>query len=415
MASPAFRKREDPGPGDSSEGRRESAPATSRDPRRSPLGSAVDDEPAPSGGRPRVREHGAAARRILLWTAAILIFAIWVMRDIALLVGYSVLLAYVLLPVVRLLESVGWRGRKMPRPVAASLVVLALVSVLGWVMVTGIPRLAGELGRFITAMPETMTRLVEGARAYGLSHGLGRWINPALDALPVSSTEMITNLGGLLGPWAAGMFGGIGRLIGLLLLPLLAFYLLADSREVRSSLLRFIPEDSRTQVAEIANAVDRALRRYVRGQAIVSLMMGLTVGVALAILELPLVLLLAVIVGLAEVVPFLGFILAAIAVGLAGLSVSPVLALSGVGAYVVINWLIGTFVAPRVMGKYLEMHPFVVTVAVLAGATILGPIGALLALPAVAAIQAAMGELRSPAPAVVEEPSCPPVAAATTV
>src|SRR6185436_16500985 len=161
---------------------------------------------------------------------------------------------------------------------------------------------------------------VEGLRAYGISHGLGRWLNPLMDSLPESPAALIRNVAGFAGPWAAGMFGGIGRVLGLLLLPLLAFYLLADSGEVRTSLLRFVPEEARSEVTAIGNAVDRALRRYVRGQAIVSLTMGATVGLALAMMNLPLALLLAVIVAIAEVVPYLGFVLAAIAIGIAGLT-----------------------------------------------------------------------------------------------
>jgi predicted PurR-regulated permease PerM len=77
--------------------------------------------------------------------------------------------------------------------------------------------------------------------------------------------------------------------------------------------------------------------------------------------------------------------------------VSPLHALAGVAGYVVINWVIGTFVTPRVMGRYLKMHPFVVTVSVLAGTQIFGPAGALLALPGAAMLQAVVGELTAPA------------------
>ena len=121
--------------------------------------------------------------------------------------------------------------------------------------------------------------------------------------------------------------------------------------------------------------------------------MGITVGVALALLGSPFALLLGLLVGMAEVVPYLGFLVAALAIALAGLSVSPLQAAAGVGAYVVINWLIGVFVTPRVMGRYLKMHPFIVTVSVLAGIEIFGPAGALLALPGVAMLQAVVGEL----------------------
>jgi predicted PurR-regulated permease PerM len=181
--------------------------------------------------------------------------------------------------------------------------------------------------------------------------------------------------------------------LGLALLPLLAFYLLAESAAVQVSALRFVPEGAHSELVRLGGAVDRALRSYVRGQAIVCLVMGVVVGVALALLGFPLALLLGLLVGFAEVVPYLGFLVSAVAIGLAGLSVSPLHALAGVAAYTVINWVIGTLVTPRVMGRYLKMHPFVVTVSVLAGVQIFGPAGALLALPGAAMVQAVVGEL----------------------
>jgi predicted PurR-regulated permease PerM len=91
--------------------------------------------------------------------------------------------------------------------------------------------------------------------------------------------------------------------------------------------------------------------------------------------------------------------------------VSPLHALAGVTAYIVINWAIGTFVTPRVMGRYLKMHPFIVTVSVIAGTQIFGPAGALLALPGAAMIQAVIGELAAPAaPKSREEAPNPPAA-----
>jgi predicted PurR-regulated permease PerM len=139
------------------------------------------------------------------------------------------------------------------------------------------------------------------------------------------------------------------------------------------------------------------LRSYVRGQAIVCLVMAVLVGAALALLHHPAALLLGLLAGAAELIPYIGFMVAAIAIGLAGLSVSPFQALLGLAVYAGLNWVIGTVVTPRLMGRHLTMHPFVVTVSVLAGAKLLGPAGALLALPGAAVLQAVIGEL-APAP-----------------
>ena len=354
----------------------------------------------------------ASARNALLWGVVIVLVLVWVLRDLVLLVGYSVLLAYALLPVVTAIERpLGPRGPHLRRGAAAAIVMLGLVSVVGWLLALAVPQLAAQAARFASGAPETLTRLVQEARAYGAAHGLSAWLDPTIEDMRVNVSGLLENLVGTLAGWAGRGLGGLGQVLELALLPLLAFYLLAESSAVRVSALRFVPEDAHSQITRICGAVDRALRSYVRGQAIVCLVMGVVMGAALALLGSPVALLLGLLVGFAELVPYLGFLVAAIAIALAGLSVDPIHALVGVATYIVINWLIGAFVTPRVMGRYLKMHPFIVTVSILAGAQIFGPAGALLALPGAAMIQAVVGELAPPAGSTNEElPPTPAVA-----
>jgi predicted PurR-regulated permease PerM len=339
-----------------------------------------------------------SARNALLWAAVVALLLVWVLRDLVLLVGYSVLLAYALLPVVAAIQKpLGRRGFRLPRGAAAAVVMLALVTVVGWLLALAVPRLAAQAARFASGAPDALAWLVQETRAYGAAHGLSAWLNPAVEDVRVYLSGLLQNLGGTLAGWAGRGLGGLGQLLELALLPLLAFYLLAESTAVQVSALRFVPEGAHPEIVRLGGAVDRALRSYVRGQAIVCLVMGIVVGAALALLGSPVALLLGLLVGFAELVPYLGFLVAAVAIALAGLSVSPLHALAGVAAYLVINWVIGTFVTPRVMGRYLKMHPFIVTVSVIAGTQIFGPAGALLALPGAAMIQAVIGELAAPA------------------
>ena len=115
-------------------------------------------------------------------------------------------------------------------------------------------------------------------------------------------------------------------------------------------------------------------------------------ALVLQLLGFPVALLLGVTVGIAEVIPFLGFWIAATAIALAGYSVSPGLALAGVGAYIITNNLLGYFVTPRLLGHEIKMHPFVVTVSILGGGALLGPAGGILALPVAAMAQAVIAE-----------------------
>src|SRR5262245_35836393 len=336
----------------------------------------------------------AATRSTLLGVGIVAALLVWALRDVAMLVGYAVLIAYALLPAVKALERLrGPRGRPMPRAIAAAAVLLALVAVAGLGLVLAGPRVAEDAAHFASSVPGIVTRLLQSLRAYATAHGFDAWVDPAIESIRVNSSGLVQNLGGALATAAARLFSGIGRLLGFALLPLLAFYVLAESDAIQSSALSFVPEGARAEIVRLWGAVDRALASYVRGQAIVCVVNGTVVGLALALLHHPAALLLGVLVGIAELIPYLGFAVAALAIVLAGSTVSPLQATLGLGLYVVLNWAIGTLVTPRVMGRYLKMHPFVVTVSVLAGAKLLGPAGALLALPGAAVLQAILAEL----------------------
>ena len=316
------------------------------------------------------------------------------MRDLVLLVGFSILIAYALLPVVAAVERpFGLHGPRLPRKAAAAIVMLALVAVLGWFLALAVPQLADQAARFAAAAPGILTGLVEGIRSYGATRGFSSWLDPAIDDLIALGPVLLQNLAVTAAGWAGRGLDGVGQVLALLLLPWLAFYLLTDATAIRASALRFVPGIAHGEIQRLGGAVDRALRSYVRGQAIVCLVMGIAVGGVLALLGSPMALLLGLIVGLAELVPYVGFIVAALAIALAGLGIDPAHAGAGVGAYVVINWAIGTFISPLVMGRYLKMHPFIVTVSVLAGTQIFGAAGAILALPGAAMIQAAIGAM----------------------
>jgi predicted PurR-regulated permease PerM len=335
-----------------------------------------------------------SARPALVWTAAAVALVVWALTDLALLVGYAVLLAYALLPVVTALERVRFgRGWGLSRGVAAGVVMLALALLAAALLALAVPRLLSEAAHFAARVPAVASRLLDEVRAWSAARGLEPLLGASLEGLRANASDLIQNLGGSLAGGLRWLFGGIAQALGLVLLPLLAFYLLAEAEAVQASWLRFVPPGARPELVRLGGAVDRALRSYVRGQALVCLVMAIAVGVALALFRFPLALLLGVLVGIAELVPYLGFAIAALAIGLTGLGVSPLHALLGLALYTLINWAIGTFVTPRVMGRYLRMHPFVVTVSVLAGAKLLGPAGAILALPGAAVIQAVVGEL----------------------
>jgi predicted PurR-regulated permease PerM len=338
-------------------------------------------------------------RPALLGGAALLvIILLWALRDLVVLAGISVLLAYALDPVVTALGPIKPGGRGIPRGIAAAIVMLVMVMFAGFALAWLLPQAVGELVKFLERAPAIATDILNRFREWATTNGFATYVDPITEMVRTNLAAMSENAAGIIAAAFGRVFSSLGALLGVAVLPLLSFYLLAEREEVKHSAFRFIPPVLHVRVRGAAGAIDRALRSYVRGQAIVCLVMGTSVGVALTLMRFPYALFLGALVGIAEIVPYLGFLLAATAIVLTGFTLGPLQAVLGLGLYTLINNLVGMLITPRVMGRYLEMHPYVVTLSVLAGAKLLGPGGVLLALPLAAIVQSMISEFAQRSP-----------------
>lgn len=339
--------------------------------------------------------HRSEAGRSALLTAGLLIAAVvmWALRDVLMLVAFSALLAYALDPLVSRVEQLGPRGHRPSRAFASAAIMLLLVAGGLLAIGFGMPRLAAEIAELIEKLPGALEQLVRTVNAFVAAQPGMLELMPGRDRTLLDLQSLLAQAGSLALALLRGMFSNVAGVLGLALIPMLAFYLLAEADAVRASALRFVPIAARGRVDSVLGAVDLALRSYVRGQALVCAVMGGVVTVVMALIGLPVPLLLGAVAGLAEVVPILGFWSVAVVIVVAGFGVDPAHALWGLVAYVAINQLLGQFVTPQVMGRHMKMHPFVILVSVLAGGTLLGAPGAVLAVPLAAAIQSVASEI----------------------
>jgi predicted PurR-regulated permease PerM len=326
--------------------------------------------------------------------ASALLLLLWTIRGVVILIAFALLLAYVLDPVVSTLERIPLPRRgQVPRPLAAFLVIAALVGLIGWLIVIATPLLAAEFAAFLGRLPGLLDSLLVSVRARAAAAGANPVLDRALDSLRMNTVTLLPQLAGAALKWVGANFSRVEEMAGLAVLPILAFYLLADPVRVRESMFRLLPGNMRESLMGSGPAVHRALQSYVRGQALVCCTMGIATGAMLAILGVPNAFFLGVLAGLGEVLPVVGALLTTIAIVLSGLSLDSWHGVAGLALYSLNNWLLGTFVTPRVMERYLEIHPFAVIVSVLAGARLLGPAGAILALPTAAVMQALVEDL----------------------
>jgi predicted PurR-regulated permease PerM len=341
------------------------------------------------------RTHRPATRGDLVFAvgAAFLVIVLWQIRGVVLMAAFAVLFAYILAPLADLLERVPFpRGRRLPRKLSSVIAVLFAAGVLATLTAFAVPMLLAQIAAFVQQLPALTERLMDWIRAQAVASGQAAGVESAIRQIRDGARTAIPSLAAAALRWLGGLFAQFDQILTLLVLPVLTFYLLADQRRVRESLLSFMPEEMRESVNSSTGPLHRAMQSYVRGQALVCLVQGVATGAMLAVAGVPNALLLGLIAGLGEILPFLGAIFAGVAIALSGMSVSPTHAALGLGIYLINNWLLQTFVTPRVMERYLKIHPFVVIVSVLAGSQLLGPAGALLALPTTAVAQAIIEE-----------------------
>jgi len=180
--------------------------------------------------------------------------------------------------------------------------------------------------------------------------------------------------------------------VGLLFLIISSIYLSIDGDRFIKGFINAVPEAFQSEIRTLLKRLREIWDAFFRGQVILMVIIGSVVWVGLTILGVPGAFALGIIAGLLEIIPNLGPLLAAIpAVIVALLQGSDhfainnfVFALIVIGLYIFINFLENTIVVPRVMGDSVKLHPLVVIIGVLVGASVWGILGALLAAPVIA-------------------------------
>jgi predicted PurR-regulated permease PerM len=162
---------------------------------------------------------------------------------------------------------------------------------------------------------------------------------------------------------------------------ILTVYLLLDGRRTFEWLVAFAPRASRPRVRQTALEARTAVAAYVRGNVITSVIATIATYIFLAVLHVPAALLLALLAGILDFVPVLGFILSLIPAIVLALTVSTGAAIGVTAFYLAYNAVENYYISPKVYGNALRLSDLAVIIAFAVGAELGGVIGALIALP----------------------------------
>jgi putative heme transporter len=317
-----------------------------------------------------LRVAGLVSGCLLLVAGGLYVVALVTARlaSLSIALAAAVLIAALLEPIVG-----GLHRLRVPRGLGALLAMLLLIAVLVAPAILLWNLTAGQFGVLVGRLRE----------------GVGRMRTAAADVLPVSDEQldrMVIDVEARLQRLVVDALAGAWTLVEVLaaiaLALFVAFFLLKDGPSIWSWTLAQVPARGRAGSAEAGEAAWDTVTRYVRGRLIVAIIDAIGIGIALALIGVPLALPLALLVFVGAFVPYIGSTVSgAVAVVVAFAANGPVDALLVLAAVIVVQQLEGNFLEPFIVGWQVRLHPVVVVVVVFAGSLVAGIAGAILAVP----------------------------------
>lgn len=314
------------------------------------------------------------SHRTIIFAVLFLIFAwfIYAIREILILLFIATIMMFALNPLVSTMEKY-----KIPRQLAILLIYLIIFGALIGLVASLIPMFISQTSLLIDNLP----KLVQGLTIFGVE------IRPSdfgqeLMKLPVNAFKIL-----------AATFS---NLLGLFVFAVFTFYLLMERKNLPKYFSALIKLESEKHAGELIDHIETKVGGWVRGELFLMLIVGLLSYIGLTLLDVEFALPLAVISGLLEAVTNIGPTIATIPATLVGLSVSPIMGLTVVMLYILIQQLENNLIVPRVMQKAAGLHPLVTLTAILIGLKLDGAMGAVIALPFFLMIKVIIKSLRSP-------------------
>lgn len=323
---------------------------------------------------------------VLLAVLGLVIFIGFRVRQVLPPFLFAIIITYVLSPVVDFGER---KGLSRGQALAGTYVALAVLVVLLAVYV--VPVLLVEINRLIANLPmfvDALQRAILDFEGYYARTALPPAVREAINqSIETNLGKIEEHTATLLGGLVTGVMGVFSSLFNLILGPILAAYMLKDFRKFHRNIENAFAPARRKYINAFMADVDRVLSGFLHGRLIVSLVVGVLAAVALQLLGVRFALILGLIAGLTNLIPYFGpFIGAVPALLLAGLDNWALFFKVGI-LYLAIQQLDGFVISPRILGTRTGLHPLGVIFAVLAGGVLFGFWGLFLGVPTAAVLK----------------------------
>jgi len=339
-----------------------------------------------------VPDHTDSPRALIRYTlvglalTVALTWALYLVRGALLLVYMSVLVAVGLAPLAGAIERSRFGGsRRLPRWVAILIIYLCFIGALVGLGLLVIPPLVAQAREMYSALPDMLHR----GQQWLIDRGIiprELSISEAVERAPGSGSDAV-------GTVIGAIWGFVGGIFGLVTILILAFYLMLDADRFMRTFVRLFPRGERRRVEDACLRISNKVSAWLGGQLLLAGIIGGTAALGLFLMGVPYFYVLALIAGIGEMIPIVGPVISAIPAVVVAATVSPTLAFGVAIFFFAQQQFENHILVPKVMERQVGVSAAAVIVALLVGGTLLGIVGAILAVPTVAIIQVIFEEL----------------------
>lgn len=329
--------------------------------------------------------HISTATVLKLLGVFLALYILYLVLDILLILFVALILAALIDPFADWFQR-----RKIPRGLAVLVIYIVLFGVISAAILLlvpiisqDLPLLVNNLGKFWINLQDSPWWREIVASAQNVQQTLFNYGFEVQPGAGSAGTNVKNTLSGVFST-ISGFFGGV---LSLVLVLVLTFYMVVQEDPLKKILRSIVPDEYIPWCAQLLKKIRDKLGAWVRGQMLLSLVVGAAVFIGLTILGVRYAALLAILAALLEFIPYLGPVLAALpalllAFGQGGLWKLIFVLLM----YFVIQQLENHLLVPKVMQKAVGLNPVIIIVALLAGAKLAGVLGAVIAIPVATAL-----------------------------
>ncbi|MEJ8786355.1 AI-2E family transporter [Peptoniphilus sp. HCN-40583] len=305
-----------------------------------------------------------------------------VVRTTLAALAISVILAYIINPLVNYLET-----KRLSRRLGVLIVYVGFILILVLLFVVVLPKTIEELRNLFIAVPQWLNEW--NARILDVSDQIEKMTNLDMSRIMSSGQKQVeayvnsleNSFLDQIRSMASGMYAALGRMVTFVLVLILTYYFTVDKNRIKVKMYKAIPLNYRSDILNLAGEINSAMMEFLKGKLLLAFIVGLMTMLMLFILGVNFAVAIGLITMIADIIPYIGPFLAFVPAFFFSFMDSWTKAIWVAVLFFFLQWAENNLFAPKILGKRTGLHPAMVLLCIFIGGGTFGVIGMILSVP----------------------------------